>query len=95
VEVARRLGIRRPAIFEMEHGKRKVSADELAKLATPYRVSESFLRGERSSRSTDNRAVLAEDVLAHMSTTELDRLMKAIQIVRQRRSPLLMPTDLS
>lgn len=93
LEVASSLGIRRPAISEMEHGKRNVSADELAKLAKLYRVSESWLRADRSTRSTDNRAALAADVLAHMSDAELNRLMKAVRIVRQRRSPVLdMPT---
>lgn len=89
VTAAKALGIRRPAIWEMENGKRKVGAEELAKLADLYGVSVSWLHARKSSRARDDRAELAAQVLAGMTAAQLDLLIKAIQIVRERRSALL------
>jgi transcriptional regulator with XRE-family HTH domain len=89
VQASDALGIRRPAIWEIEHGKRKVTANELAKLADLYGVSVTWLMGRASSRARDDRAELAANVLAKMSDTQLDRLMHAIRIVKERRSSLL------
>ncbi len=88
VEAAEVLDIRRPAIWEMEHGKRKVSAEELDKLAELYGVSVTWLLGRTSSAARDDRAELAAQELAKMSDAQLDRLSAAIKIVRERRSPL-------
>ena len=87
VQAAKALGVRRPAIWEMEHGKRQVKAGELAQFAELYHVSETWLLAIPGRRAKDNRATLAADVLAGMSEADLDRLGQAIRIVRQRRSP--------
>jgi len=89
VEAAEALEVRRPAISEIEHGKRKVSAEELVKLADLYGVSATWLLERASSAARDDRAELAAQVLAGMSDAQLDRLSAAIRIVRERRSPLL------
>jgi transcriptional regulator with XRE-family HTH domain len=89
VQAADALGIRRPAVWELEHGKRNVRAEELATLADLYGVSVTWLIGRASSGARDDRAELAAQVLANMSDAELDRLMSAIRIVRERRSPML------
>ena len=89
VQAAEALDVRRPAISELEHGKRKVSAEELGKLADLYGVSVTWLLGRASNAARDDRAELAAQVLATMSDAQLDRLSAAIKIVRERRSPLL------
>jgi transcriptional regulator with XRE-family HTH domain len=89
VRAAEALDVRRPAIWEMEHGKRRVSAEELAKLADLYDVSATWLLERASSRARDDRAELAAQELARMSDADLDRLSAAIKIVRERRSPVL------
>ncbi|MDQ3661193.1 MAG: helix-turn-helix transcriptional regulator [Actinomycetota bacterium] len=92
VEAAEALDVRRPAISEIEHGKRRVSAEELGKLADLYGVSVTWLLERASSAARDDRAELAAQVLAGMSDAQLDRLTAAIRIVRERRSPgLNMP----
>jgi transcriptional regulator with XRE-family HTH domain len=88
VQAANALGVRRPAIWEIEHGRRKVSAEELATLADLYGVSVTWLVGRASSGARDDRAALAAQVLANLSDAQLDRLMSAIRIVKERRSPL-------
>jgi transcriptional regulator with XRE-family HTH domain len=88
VQAADALGIRRPAIWEIENRQRKVSAEELTKLADLYGVSVTWLMGRASSGARDDRAELAAHVLAKMSDAQLDRLMHAIRIVKERRSPL-------
>jgi len=86
---AEALEVRRPAISEIEHDKRKVSAEELGKLADLYGVSATWLLERASSAARDDRAELAAQVLAGMSDAQLDRLSAAIRIIRERRSPLL------
>lgn len=86
VRAAAALGVRRPAIWEMERGGRKVGAEELAELAGLYGVSVTWLLGSRSSKATDDRAELAAQVLAGLSDEQLDRLSEAIRIVKERRS---------
>ncbi len=89
VEAAEALNVRRPAISEIEHGKRKVSAEELGKLAHLYGVSATWLLERASSAAIDDRAELAAQELADMTDAQLDRLSAAIKIVREHRSPLL------
>ncbi len=89
VQAAEELDVRRPAISEMENGKRKVSAEELATLADLYGVSATWLLKRASSAARDDRAELAAQALANMSDAQLDRLSVAIKIVRERRSSLL------
>ncbi len=92
VRAAEALGIRRAAIWEMENGRRKVSAAELVQLAHLYRVSETWLMDRASSRARDDRAELAAQVLAGLTDPQLELLLDAIRIVRERRSPMLNMT---
>jgi transcriptional regulator with XRE-family HTH domain len=89
VRAAKALGIRRAAIWEIENGRRTVSAAELFQLADLYGVSETWLMDRASSRARDDRAELAAQVLAGLTDTQLERLLEAIRIVRERRSPML------
>lgn len=82
---AEALGIRRPAIWEIEMGKRQVKVEELAALAKLYGVSATWLTERASSRARDDRAELAAEVLAHLSEDAISRLNMAIRIVTERR----------
>jgi transcriptional regulator with XRE-family HTH domain len=84
-DAARTLGVRRPAISEMESDRRGCKATELTALAIRYGVSETWLLGRRSGRTRDDRAELAADVLANLSPEALGRLERAIRIVKERR----------
>jgi transcriptional regulator with XRE-family HTH domain len=85
VQAARVLGVRRPAIWEMEHGRRRCQPAELAALADLYGVSMTYLLGRRSARARDDRAARAANVLAYLSEDALRRLEQAIAIVKKRR----------
>jgi transcriptional regulator with XRE-family HTH domain len=77
----------------MEHGKRRVKGEELAKLADLYGVSETSLLGKGSTGARDSRAELAAQELVHLSDQALDRLEAAMRIVRKRRGASLnLPT---
>jgi transcriptional regulator with XRE-family HTH domain len=89
VRAAKALGIRRAAISEMENGRRKVSATELVQLADLYGVSETWLMHRAGSRARDDRAELAAQALAGLTDPQLERLVEAIRIVRECRSPTL------
>ncbi|MFN8233192.1 MAG: helix-turn-helix transcriptional regulator [Actinomycetota bacterium] len=86
VAAARALGVRRPAIWEMETARRRCQGHELATLADLYGVSVMYLLGRRSARARDARAKLAADLLANLSDDALRRLEEAIGIVKERRS---------
>ena len=87
VRAAEELGVRRPAIWEIENGRRKCEAQELAILADLYGVSATWLLKRASSRARDDRAELAAEVLAQLSDEAIGRLEKAIRIIKERRSP--------
>src|SRR5438445_13298008 len=84
--VAEALGVRRPAIWEIEMEKRGVKAEELAAMAKLYGVSVTWLTKRASSRARDDRAELAAEVMAHLSDDAINRLNNAIRIVTERRS---------
>ena len=86
-QVAKELGIRRPAIYEMEKGTRRVSADELGTLSDIYNVNADWLLERAKSRPRDDRPELAAQALASMSRADLERLERAIRIIKEPRSP--------
>ena len=93
VRAAKALGIRRAAIHEMESGTRRVGAEELFRLAELYHVSPSWLMERKPGHAQDDRAELAAQRLAHLTASQLERLLDAITIVQERRSPVLNMPD--
>lgn len=82
-QVARKLGLHRPAVSEIEAGRRKVSADELSSMAELYGISVTWLVEEESdSTLTDTKAKLAARELGKLRGEDLDRLLKLIQTLR-------------
>ena len=87
--VARILGLHRPSVSEMEAGNRRVSADELARLAELYDVSVAWLIGEAPETidAQDPRLELAARELTKLKPDDLDRLLKLLAAMRSDSTP--------
>lgn len=87
--VAKILGLHRPSISEIEAGNRRVSADELARLAEIYDVSVAWLLGEAPEilDARDPRLELAARELTKLKPEDLDRLLKLLAAMRSDSTP--------
>lgn len=83
-QVAKILGLHRPSISEMEAGNRRVSADELARLAEIYDVGIAWLLGEAPDilDAQDPRLELAARELNKLKPDDLDRLLRLLAAMR-------------
>jgi len=86
-QVAKILGLHRPSVSEMEAGRRRVSGEELAKLAEVYSVDMNWLmRAEVAGDSTmDDRAQLAAREFAKLRPEDLDRVLDLLKAIRPPR----------
>jgi transcriptional regulator with XRE-family HTH domain len=83
-QVAKLMKMHRPSVSEMEAGNRRVSVDELARLAELYDVKTAWILGESSERAIDNpRLQLAARELSKLNPDALDRLMTLIAAMRE------------
>ena len=82
--VARILGLHRPSITEIEAGNRRVSADELSRLAELYDVNPLWLLGEGPDvlDTQDPRLELAARELVKLKPDDLGRLLKLLAALR-------------
>src|SRR5262249_32571283 len=73
-QVAKFLNLHRPTISEIEAGNRKVTAEELSKLAELFDVSVSWLVGEAPEKleTDDPRVQLAARELKKLKSEDLD-----------------------
>lgn len=78
--VARRLGLQRPAISEIEAGRRRVKADELATFSEIYNVSMQWLTSE-SSQDLPKLEIAARG-LAKLKPQDLDKVLKLLNSLR-------------
>jgi transcriptional regulator with XRE-family HTH domain len=87
--VAKMLGLHRPSVSEMEAGNRRVSADELARLAGIYDVNVAWLLGETPDtvEAQDPRLELAVRELTKLKPVDLDRLLKLLAAMRSDPTP--------
>ena len=87
--VAKMLGLHRPSISEMEAGNRRVSADELVRLAEIYDVSVAWLISEAPETidAQDPRLELAARELTKLKPDDLDRLLKLLAVMRSDSTP--------
>jgi transcriptional regulator with XRE-family HTH domain len=84
-QVARLLRLHRPTVSEIEAGRRRVSAEELAHFARTYDVSPTWLiNGTPADTDVEDRVLLAARTLAKMSPTDLDNIMKLIKTMRRK-----------
>jgi transcriptional regulator with XRE-family HTH domain len=88
-QVAKMLGLHRPSVTEMEAGNRRVSADELARLADIYDVSVAWLLGETPETidPQDPRLELAARELSKLKPDDLERLLKLLAAMRSDPTP--------
>ena len=91
-QVAQMLGLHRPAVSEIEAGNRRVSTDELMRLAGIFDVSVSWLLGEAPDtlQPDDPRLELAARELGKLKSDDLDRLLKLLAAMR---APGALPDD--
>ena len=82
--VAKMLGLHRPSVSEIEAGNRRVSADELARLAEIYDVSVVWLLGEAPETldAQDPRLELAARELSKLKPDDLEHLLKLLAALR-------------
>lgn len=83
-QVAKLLGVHRPSVTEIESGNRRVSAEELARMAELFDVSVAWLVGEapETVESDDPRVQLAARELGRLRPDDLDRLLKLLTAIR-------------
>jgi transcriptional regulator with XRE-family HTH domain len=88
-QVAKILGLHRPSVSEMEASNRRVSADELARLAEIYDVGVAWLLGEVPDTldAQDPRLELAARELTKLKPEDLDRLLKLLAAMRNDSTP--------
>jgi transcriptional regulator with XRE-family HTH domain len=88
-QVAKILGLHRPSVSEMEAGNRRVSADELARLAEIYDVGVAWVLGEAPDAldARDPRLELAARELTKLKPDDLDRLLKLLAAMRRDSTP--------
>jgi len=83
-QVAKRLGMHRPTISEIEAGRRKVAAEEIDLFASLYDVSvEWIVNGSVKDEAADARMLMAARELSKMSDQDLDRLMNMLRMLRK------------
>ena len=87
-QVAKKLGLHRPAVSEIEAGRRRVTADELVRLADIYGVSTGWITSgnEGGAEDMDDRVLLAARQLSRIKAEDLAKLMKLIRMLRRSKS---------
>ena len=81
-QVAKLLDFQRPTVTEIEAGRRKVSAEELARLADIYDVSVSWLATEETEVA-DPAVELAARELAKLKKHDLDNVLRLLRTLRK------------
>lgn len=84
-QVAQMLGLQRPAISEAEAGRRKISAEELAKLSEIYAVSISWLAGVDSETEDveQDKITLAAREIAKLKPEDAEHLWELLKVFRK------------
>ena len=84
-QVAKLLNKSRPTITQIETGKRRVIADELAEFAKLYEVSIAWLSGAGTEDDqTTARVQLAARHLAQLRPQDLDKVLDLLRAMKQR-----------
>ena len=84
-QVARLLGLQRPSVSEIEAGRRRVTADEITRLAEIFDVDASWLLGEGADKVDphDTKLQLAARELRKLKPEDLDRLLAVLASMRE------------
>lgn len=83
-QVAKMLGLHRPSVTEIEMGRRRVTAKELATMAKLYGVSISWLTSGESEEPdlARDRIELAARKLSKLKKEDLDRVLEFLKALR-------------
>ena len=86
-QVAKALSLHRPSISEIEAGRRKVSAEELCKLAEIYDVKLTWLTGTDIGESPeeDKRIKLAARQLAKLNLKDRKRVLYLLRVLQSSK----------
>ena len=80
-QAAEKMNLQRPAISEIESGKRKVSADEIIQLANLYKVDTSWLLLQETHGDL-NMPEQVKFAARELSKLKLEDMNKVIDIIR-------------
>jgi transcriptional regulator with XRE-family HTH domain len=87
-QVAKMLNMHRPTISEIEAGRRRVVAEELAEFSRIYEVSVAWLTGsEGGDDGVDDRVKLAARELAKLKPNDLDKVLRLLSSMRKSKVP--------
>lgn len=81
-QVAKMLDYQRPTISEIEAGRRKASAEEIARLAEIYDVSPDWLLHDRPAMA-DPKVELAARELSKLKSEDLDTVLKLLRTLKK------------
>lgn len=81
-QLAKMLEVSRPTVSEVEAGRRKVSAEELGKMADLFGVSTEWLLGRDDSAGMSQDLLLAARHLEKLSEVDLDRVLDLLRKVK-------------
>lgn len=81
-QVAKMLSIHRPTVSEIEAGRRKVSAEELAEFARIYKVNTKWLTDAKEADLDEARIELAARELSKLKPEDLERLLGLLKTLR-------------
>ena len=85
-DVARYLGVSRSAVSLIESGSRRVSAEELSRLAELYQTTMENLTGRGEEAAEPEGVRLIARATAELSLTDRDEVLRFAQFLRARRS---------
>lgn len=87
-QVAKRLKMHRPTISEIEAGRRRVSAEEVAVFAELFGVDANWItEGSKGDASESDKILLAARELSKLKDKDLQRLMELIRMLRGSEQP--------
>src|SRR5260370_27370615 len=92
-QVAKMMDLHRPTISEIEAGRRRVTAEEMAEFAKIYEVSISWLSGSEDDGIGDDRERLAARELGSLKRTGLDKLLRLLPTTPNTKVPHWSPHD--
>jgi transcriptional regulator with XRE-family HTH domain len=83
-QVARLMGLHRPAVTEIENETRKVSAGEVTQFAEIYHVSVEWVVGDKTK--ANDKVKLAARKLQGLKEADLETVMRIIDSFRKSRT---------
>lgn len=85
-QAAKKLGMHRPTITEIEAGRRNIKSQELSALAKLYGVEISWLAdGIIDEQKIDKEILAAARDLSHMSEKDIQALVETIKLIKSSR----------